>query len=318
MNPANVVALGGGHGLANSLQALRTITPSLTAIVGVADDGGSSGRLRGEFGSLPPGDLRMALAALCGANGSAHAWDELLQFRFPGDGALGGHAFGNLLLTAAWQQAEDVVDGLAQVTALTGATGRVLPCSTVGLDIHARVRSAQGEREVHGQAEVARTGEQVVDVWVNPGNPPACQQALDAIRAADVVVLGPGSWYTSVLPHVLIADQRRALEETEARRILILNVNPTADRETAGLALPEHLDILHAYAPNLRWDVVIADPGSIDDASALAARVDHFGAELLIAEVVDPATRERGSHDPKRLAAALRAAMGGWNPAWQD
>jgi uncharacterized cofD-like protein len=310
VRPTSVVALGGGHGLANSLRALRTISPDLTAIVGVADDGGSSGRLRAEFGSVPPGDLRMALSALCHTNDASQSWDELLQFRFPGDGALGGHALGNLLLSAVWQESGDVVAGLERIAVLTGATGRVLPCSTVAVDIHARVRSATGERELQGQAQVARTGEHVLDVWLSPTEPPACPQALDAIQTADVVVLGPGSWYTSVLPHVLIDDQRRALEETAARRILILNVNPTADRETAGLPLPAHLDILQKYAPDLRWDVVIADPASIEDVAELTDRVERLGAELLIAGVVDPATTDRGSHDSKRLAAALRTAMG--------
>jgi uncharacterized cofD-like protein len=310
VNSASVVALGGGHGLANSLQALRDITTSLTAIVGVADDGGSSGRLRAEFGSVPPGDLRMALAALCRSDTSVQAWDQLLQYRFPGDGTLAGHALGNLLLTAAWQQTGDIVAGLDDLRELTNAAGRVLPCSTVAVDIFARVQGAAGMQELQGQAQVARTSAHVVDVWVEPANAPACQQAMDAIGAADVIVLGPGSWYTSVLPHVLITDQRNALERASAKRILILNVNPTADRETAGLALPDHLKILQKFAPNLRWDVVIADPGSIEDEAELTARVEQLGAHLLIAEVVDPATPDRGSHDPKRLAAALRTAIG--------
>ncbi|HLL62395.1 MAG TPA: 2-phospho-L-lactate transferase CofD family protein, partial [Propionibacteriaceae bacterium] len=132
-----VVAFGGGHGLAASLSALRRITDRLTAIVTVADDGGSSGRLRAELNCLPPGDLRMALAALCGDDESGRTWADVLQYRFAGDGALSGHAIGNLLIAGLWERLGDPVAGLDMVARLLGAEGRVLPMASVPLEIEA-------------------------------------------------------------------------------------------------------------------------------------------------------------------------------------
>ncbi|HEX6918009.1 MAG TPA: 2-phospho-L-lactate transferase CofD family protein, partial [Phycicoccus sp.] len=157
-----VAALGGGHGLAATLTALRYVTDELTAIVTVADDGGSSGRLREEFGVLPPGDLRMALAALCSETEWGHTWRDVLQHRFAGDGTLGGHALGNLLIVALWELHEDPVAGLDLVGSLLQARGRVLPMAAVPLDIEAEVsgldpRDPAARAVVRGQSEVAIT-----------------------------------------------------------------------------------------------------------------------------------------------------------------
>ena len=140
--PPAVVAFGGGHGLAASLSALRQITHRLTAVVTVADDGGSSGRLRAEFPILPPGDLRMALAALCGDDEVGRAWAEVLQSRFPGEGPLGGHSIGNLLIAGLWQQRADPVAGLDMVASMLHVEGRVLPMAAVPLVIEADVIGA--------------------------------------------------------------------------------------------------------------------------------------------------------------------------------
>ena len=141
-----VVALGGGHGLAASLAALRRVTRDITAVVTVADDGGSSGRLRREFGVLPPGDLRMALAALCGDDDWGTTWSKVVQHRFGGDGELGGHAVGNLLIAALWDLLGDPVAGLDWVGRLLRTAGRVLPMAAVPLDIVAEVEGADPER----------------------------------------------------------------------------------------------------------------------------------------------------------------------------
>ncbi|MCB0912336.1 MAG: YvcK family protein, partial [Propionibacteriaceae bacterium] len=158
--PPAVVAFGGGHGLAASLTALRQLTHRLTAVVTVADDGGSSGRLREEFPILPPGDLRMALAALCGDDEVGRAWAEVLQSRFPGDGPLGGHAIGNLLIAGLWQQMADPVAGLDMVAAMLHVEGRVLPMAAVPLLIEADATGADPARPdevvgVVGQEAVA-------------------------------------------------------------------------------------------------------------------------------------------------------------------
>jgi uncharacterized cofD-like protein len=153
--PPIVAALGGGHGLAATLSALRLLTDEVTAIVTVADNGGSSGRLREEFGVLPPGDLRMALAALCDDTEWGHAWRDVMQHRFQGHGPLAGHALGNLLIVALWEIYEDPVSGLDLVGRLLEARGRVLPMAAVPLDIEAEIVQDGSLRTVVGQAEVA-------------------------------------------------------------------------------------------------------------------------------------------------------------------
>ncbi len=201
-----VVALGGGHGLAASLCALRLITDDLTAVVTVADDGGSSGRLRTELGALPPGDLRMALAALAADDTDSQEWATLLQHRFGGAGPLAGHAVGNLVLTGLAETTGSPVRALDLVARVLGIKGRVLPLSTADLEIVADVigadRSAPDRVDVvRGQVAVATTRGQVIGVRLEPAEPPACAEAVDAVLAAEWVVLGPGSLFTSVIPH---------------------------------------------------------------------------------------------------------------------
>ncbi len=305
---SSVVALGGGHGLAASLRALRLLTDQITAVVTVADDGGSSGRLRDEFGVLPPGDLRMALAALCDDTEWGHQWRDVLQHRFAGDGPLGGHAVGNLLIVSLWDLLGDTVDGLDLVGRLLNAHGRVLPMAAVPLNIEANVMGADPAHAfeittVRGQAAVATTQGRVLSLRLNPEEPPACEEALQAIQAADWVILGPGSWFTSVLPHLLVPGIRDALISTPARKVLTLNlVMHTV--ETVGFSAKNHLEVLAAHAPELRLDVVLADPGIVDDEALLRRVAADMGAELVLAGVGDQ--RRKGQHDSLRLAAAYR------------
>ncbi len=308
-----VVALGGGHGLAASLSALRLVTDDLTAVVTVADNGGSSGRLRGELGVLPPGDLRMALAALCEDSAWGRLWHDVLQHRFTGDGPLRGHAVGNLLIAALWELLDDPVGGLDVVGELLGARGRVLPMSTLPLDIEADVLGLPGDppgrlRTVAGQQQVAVTPGQVCAVRLVPARPPADPAAVTAVLEADWVVLGPGSWFTSVLPHVLVPDLAAALSETPARRCVTLNLAPSTG-ETSGYAAEELLHVLAGYAPGTRLDAVIADPSAVDDVSALEAAAAGLGARLLLRQVSVGDGTPR--HEPLRLAAAYGDVFSG-------
>lgn len=298
-----VVALGGGHGLSACLSALRLMTDRITAVVTVADDGGSSGRLRDELDVLPPGDLRMALSALCDDSEWGRTWRDLLQHRFATDGPLDRHAVGNLLIVALWEILGDTVEGLDLVARLLGARGRVLPMASVPLCIEADVRTADGRAEVvRGQTQVALTQHRIEQLRLHPADPPACPEAVAAVAAADVVVLGPGSWYTSVLPHLLVPELRAALLATPARVVVVLNLTP--DDETAGMRAADHLEVLRAHAPGLPVHAVIADPASVDDVGALADICMAMGSRLLVRQV------RRGDasavHDPLRLAAALR------------
>ncbi len=307
-----VVALGGGHGLAASLSALRRVTSDLTAVVTVADNGGSSGRLREEFGVLPPGDLRMALAALCGDDRWGQTWARVLQHRFESEGSMDGHAMGNLLIVALWELLDDHVTGLDWVGSLLGARGRVLPMAVTPLDITAEVRGADagdpgGVTVVRGQVAVATTPGEVLAVHLEPADPQACPEAVRAIGDTDWVVLGPGSWYSSVLPHLLVPDLRDALSSTPGRVVVVLNLEAQPG-ETDGFTPEDHLAVLHRHAPDLAIDTVLADHAAVPDENRLRAKADELGARLVLADVAS--ATDAGVHDPDKLARAFALLMG--------
>jgi uncharacterized cofD-like protein len=306
------VALGGGHGLAASLGALRRVTDDLTAIVTVADDGGSSGRLRRDYGVLPPGDLRMALAALCRDDEWGNTWSKVVQHRFTSSAedsaGLAGHAVGNLLIVALWDLLGDTVAGLDWVGRLLGTGGRVLPMAAVPLDIVAEVVGADPVRPdevtmVRGQEACATTPGQVRSITLLPSDPPAVPEAVRAVLDADWVILGPGSWFTSVLPHLLVPELAAALHVTTARRLVVLNLVPQPG-ETEGFSPHKHLEVLAGHAPALTVDVVLADAkaagtGNVAD---LERAANMLGAELMMADVAAADGTPR--HEPKLLAGA--------------
>jgi uncharacterized cofD-like protein len=308
-----VVALGGGHGLAASLAALRHLTDQLTAIVTVADDGGSSGKLRRELGVLPPGDLRMALSALCDDTEWGQLWRDVLQHRFASAGGLHDHAMGNLLIVTLWELLDDTVAGLDWVGRLLGAQGRVLPMAAVPLDIEAAVLGIDPDdpdaiTTVRGQVAVATTPGRVTGVRLMPQDPPACPEALAAIREADWVVLGPGSWFTSVLPHLLVPQVAQALRETSARICVTLNLGQQ-EGETDGFSPEAHLEVLSAHAPDLRVDVVLTDERAVQQPHSLGSVAQAMGGQLLVRNVAQPDGSAR--HDPLLLAAAFRDLFAG-------
>ncbi|MBB1242031.1 uridine diphosphate-N-acetylglucosamine-binding protein YvcK [Streptomyces durbertensis] len=302
-----VVALGGGMGLSASLTALRRITGDLTAVVTVADDGGSSGRLRDELDVLPPGDLRKALAALCGDDQWGRTWAQVVQHRFTGEGDLKGHAVGNLLIVALWEQLGDHVAALDLVGKLLGAHGRVLPMSAVPLELQAEVRGHDPDRPdelstVRGQATVALTPGEVQRVRLVPSDPPAVPEAVSAVLDADWVVVGPGSWFSSVIPHLLVPELLQALCETKARKVLSLNLAPQPG-ETDGFSPQRHLEVLARHAPKLAFDVVLADQDAVPDAEGLRREAaELLGGAVELAAVAAPDGSPR--HDPELLAAA--------------
>lgn len=307
------VALGGGHGLHASLSALRRLTTQLTAVVTVADDGGSSGRIRRELGVLPPGDLRMALAALSGAAPEHRRWADLLQHRIGGDGVLAGHPVGNLMLTALLERDEPVA-AIAQLADLVGAVGRVLPMSPLPLDLVAEADRFDPDapsrtREIRGQSSIAATPGRVRTVRLLPTGAPACAAAVDAVREAEVVVLGPGSWFTSVIPHLLLRELGTALAATTARVIVVLNLVPQVG-ETDSYEPHQLLDLLRAHAApcgGLRIDAVLADSDSVLDRAQLARHVGAIGARLVVSKLAADDNAEM--HDAARLSAAINAVL---------
>jgi uncharacterized cofD-like protein len=314
-----VVALGGGHGLHATLSALRRLADrgevaDITAVVTVADDGGSSGRLRRELGLLPPGDLRMAMDALaCDEDQAAARWRALVQHRFRGTGALAGHAVGNLLLAGMIEVLGDPVAALDEVGTLLRLRGRVLPMSCDPLDIEAEVTGLGDEPDrayrIRGQVAVASTPGRVRRVWLRPDAPRACPQALAAVRAADVLVLGPGSWFSSVLPHLLVPELRDAIIGSRARRVVVLNLAPEPG-ETAGFSPEQHLHVLSQHAPALRVDAVLADVAAVPVPERLhqaAAAVLSPGGRVLLAPVAADDMLPR--HDPEALGDAIGTVL---------
>lgn len=305
-----VTAFGGGHGLHATLSALRRITNQITAVVTVADDGGSSGRLRTEFDCLPPGDLRMAITALCGDDSEGRIWSEVLQIRFGGKGPLAGHALGNLLLSGIWEELGDPVTALDLMVGLTGARGRVLPMATVPLEIEADVLGlvpgTDETRQLRGQARVAATGGEVRQIRLMPTAPPACPDAVAAVYDADWLILGPGSWFTSVVPHLLVPELAEAILASSARRILTLNLCP--DTESSGFSAARHIEVLAEHAPQIRLDYVLADIQFSRGDRHLETYVQSLGAELVVADL---AVRDGSArHDHLRLGSAYAELMG--------
>ncbi len=302
--PVRVVALGGGHGLAANLRALRLLTDDITAVVTVADNGGSSGRLRTEMPVLPPGDLRMALAALCEDSEWGSIWGDVIQHRFATEGELDGHALGNLLIVALWQILEDPIEGLDQMAELLGARGRVLPMALDPLDIEARVVGADGTaRTVSGQYQVATAEGRVEDVRLIPPRPRVPSDVLEAIGRADWIILGPGSWYTSVLPHLMIPEIAEAIASSPAKRGIITNLSVGA-QEAEGMTSLDMLEVLLAHAGDCRFDALVADPTTLEDALDLAEAAQERGLRTLLRQVSVGDGTPR--HDPVRLAAAYR------------
>ena len=289
-----------------SLSALRSVTDDLTAIVTVADDGGSSGRLRQEMGIVPPGDLRMALSALCEDGEWGRLWRDVLQTRFATPGPLDGHALGNLLIAGVWERTGDVVQGLEWVARLLRAQGRVLPLAEEPLEISAVMELGQGRTAVRGQVAVATAEGMVTALSIEPARPRVPRETLEAIGGAGAVVLGPGSWYTSVLVHFLVAPVAQALVDAGPRTVLTLNI-AYEDIETEGSDRVDDIRALRRLEPRFCPAVVLADAVHGDD-PALAAEVADWGARMVVADLRRADSVDR--HDVGRLSEAYSTLLG--------
>ena len=305
-----IVAIGGGTGLSTLLRGLKEHTSNLTAIVTVADDGGSSGVLRSGLGIPPVGDIRNCIAALADAE---PLMSDVLQYRFPDDAGgeaqgLAGHALGNLLIAAMTAvEGGDFEDGVRVLNRILAVRGRVLPVSGTPLTLHARLTDGS---TVDGQSRIMRTAG-IDRVWLTPDDVAASEEALTAIADAELIVLGPGSVYTSLLPSLLIPTIRDAVRSADAVRVLVCNV-ATQVGETAGFDLARHVEAVAAHTGDGLIDTVLAN-------NAFAARTPaDWPAEpvrlrwppdveriprLVLDDVVDPDNAHH--HDPTRLAAAL-------------
>jgi uncharacterized cofD-like protein len=315
-----IVAIGGGTGLSNLLRGLKEHTSNITAIVTVADDGGSSGALRESLGIPPVGDIRNCIAALADAE---PLMSDLLGYRFPGftrgesglvdtqPGALGGHAVGNLLIAAMTAlEGGDFEEGVRRMNRVLAVRGKVVPASATPVNLVARTRDGT---TVSGQSTIMRTPG-IERVWIEPGDVRAAEDAILAIAEADIVVLGPGSLYTSVLPVLLIPEIRRAVAKASGVRVYACNV-ATQVGETEGHDLSDHVEALLAHTQPDLVDLVLAnDRFNGEDkpwpADAVKPRwppavdpVPHLATDG-VASLDDP-----HHHDPGRLAAAILRAI---------
>ena len=302
MSP-RVVALGGGHGLATALRALRGYADEITAVVSVADDGGSSGRLRRDLGVLAPGDLRRCLVALAADD---TVWASAFEHRFVG-GDLDGHALGNVVIAGLAETLGSFTAALDEAARMLGAVGRVLPACTEAVALKAEVEVAREGRpvgddlaEVAGQVAVANSAG-IRRVELVPADVPAPHDALTAIAAADQVVLAPGSLYTSIVPVVCVPELRDAIRTTRGRVVQVANLAPQVP-ETAGLDGTDHLAAVLDHGA--RVDTFLYDVGGL---AVDEDRVRAWDVEPVAASMASP---NGHSHDPGRLAAMLSQLAG--------
>ena len=305
-----IVAFGGGHGLAAMLSALRDISSEITAVVTVADNGGSSGQLRSEFGVMPPGDLRMALSALCSDDEWGSSWAQALQHRFESEGPLNGHALGNLLLTALWNLNNDPVVGLDKVGELLRIVGRVLPMAAIPIEIEATLKplsSGQPGRVIRGQVEVAEAAGEVVSVRLIPDSPPVLSEVLEAIENAEWITIGPGSWYSSVLPHLLVPQIRTALANSNAKIVVFLNLDARTVKDEASALSPEvQIEFLKTHAPEVKIDYLVAD-NSIKT-TGLEAIAQKYQAQLILSDLAHHPGSDQ--HDRFKVLSTLKNLIG--------
>lgn len=299
-----IVAIGGGTGLSVLLRGLKEYTDNLTAVVTVADDGGSSGRLREDMGVIPPGDVRNCIAAVADAE---PLMTRLFQYRFPeesGEG-LAGHSFGNLFIVAMSEVTGSMEQAIHETGRVLAVRGRILP-STLE-DVHLVARTTEGST-IRGESAITAAHTQIATVGLEPQRPPAHPDAVNAVRNADLIVVGPGSLYTSVLPNLLVPDLRIAFQESEAMRIFVSNV-ATQQGETDKYSVQDHVASIEAHLGGAPFEFIVAN-------NNIGARLPErwhsepvrtgeatVGGQLISADVVDEGNRYR--HDAMKLADAI-------------
>ena len=297
-----VVAIGGGTGLASLLRGLKSRTDNLTAIVTVADDGGSSGRLRRELAILPPGDLRNCILAMAD---DESLLAELFQYRFDKEGDLRGHSFGNLFIAAMTDVTGSFDRALIETSRALAVRGRAIPVTSASARLSAHLEDG---RMVHGESSLRNSGGRVKRLVISPANARANPLAVRAISEADMIVMGPGSLYTSVISNLLVPGVAEAIEESSAVKVYVCNI-ATERGETEGYTVAEHLAALRRHTSDRIADYVLANsaPAALDDRFESDEAVAHDGAEpdgaqILLYDLVDESHPTR--HDSDKLADA--------------
>lgn len=306
-----IVVLGGGTGLSNLLRGLKQFSSNITAIVTVADDGGSSGRLRREIGVLPPGDIRNCLAALADEE---KLLTELFQYRFQAGSGLVGHSFGNLFLTAMNEVTGNLEQAIAASSKVLAVRGQVLPSTLSDVQLWAELSDG---RRIVGESKITEARGRIVAIGCLPANPPALPNAVKAIQEADYIVIGPGSLYTSIIPNLLVPEIANAIAKRQVPRIYVCNIM-TEPGETDGFKVSDHIRAIDRACGRYLFDAVLVqrEPPS-PEAKARYARENSVAVELdreaivesgrriIAANVMQESETFAVRHDPHRLARVL-------------
>jgi uncharacterized cofD-like protein len=300
-----IVAIGGGTGLSTLLRGLKGYSANITAIVAVADDGGSSGRLRQQLGIVPPGDIRNCIAALADAE---PLMTQLMQYRFPPGSGLDDHAFGNLFIAAMTAVTGDFEEAVRESNRVLAVRGQVLPATSVPLNLGAVLASG---RRLQGQVAISHADEPIERVTIEPDDVRASPEALERILEADLIAIGPGSLFSSVMPNLLISDIRDAVAAASGQRVYVCNV-ATQPGETGDFSAAAHLEALFDHVGDDLFDYVLLNgnhdarrpegwlgqPVAVD-----VRRLEEMPVTIVEQDLVDVTNAHR--HDPAKLAAAL-------------
>ncbi len=308
-----VVAIGGGHGLSNMLRGLKGQVDDLTAIVTVADDGGGSGMLRQDLGMLPPGDIRNCMQSLANVE---PVMSQLLAYRFT-DGSLAGQSFGNLLLAALYGISDSFDQAVARMSQVLAISGRVLPVTNANVDIEAVFEN--GTR-VLGESKIFQFKKEqdcrVAHVRLLPGHPPALPETLEAIESAELILLGPGSLYTSVIPNLLVDGVAEAISQSDALKIYVCNII-TQDGETEDMTAADHVEALMEHGLG-NLDICLCNNATVapelleryreEDARPIVIdhdRLARLGVEVVERPLTTPVGARYARHEPELLAKAV-------------
>jgi len=306
-----LVVIGGGTGLSNLLRGLKEYSANITAIVTVADDGGSSGRLRREIGVLPPGDIRNCLAALADEE---KLLTELFQYRFQAGDGLVGHSFGNLFLTAMSEVTGDLEQAIAASSSVLAVRGQVLPATLSDVRLWAELTDG---RRIEGESSITEAKGTIARIGCTPANPPALPKALKAIQEADYIIIGPGSLYTSIIPNLLVPEITQAIAQRDVPRIYVCNIM-TQEGETQGYSVGDHIRAIDRACGEPLFDAVLAQKKA-PTAKALIRYaqensnpvpidrdvIARLGRRIVLANVLDEDEIGRVRHDPQLLARIL-------------
>lgn len=308
-----IVALGGGTGLSTLLRGLKEYSSNITAIVTVADDGGSSGRLRREIGVLPPGDIRNCVAAL--ADDEEKLLSELFQYRFESGDGLTGHSFGNLFLTAMTKLTGDLESAIAASSKVLAVRGQVLPATSSDVNLWAELTDG---RIIEGESNIPHAGGKIARVGCTPANPPALPAAIKAIREADYIILGPGSLYTSIIPNLLVPEIRDAIAQAKVPRFYVCNVM-TQPGETDNYTVADHIKAIDKTCGQRLFDAVIVNRQSPGERALIRyaqenshpvfldrEEVAKLGRKIIAANIIDENIQTGYlRHNSQRLARVL-------------